>query len=428
MIKKPLILIVDDEQAILKMLKNLLEDEEYHVHTLDDPTKVLETVGQLIPDLVLLDIFMPKISGLELLRALKKEYPHQKTMIISGFGTISVAVDALRLGALDFIEKPLNLDDILSKLYFLKQDTLGLDYDVSVPKNNYEDFGIIGQSYLFSELMRSIEQIAPLHLPLLLYGGHGVGKTLMARYIHHKRYQDTAPFFLFDCQEQPDLVRIKEMLGTGFVGTVYLKHLNYLSLAHQQELLSILRAHRNNTICFIASSFESLFSLVQKNKFNASLFHFFNVVPLEIPSLNICRYDIPLLIHHFSNEENKQQNKQIIFSVASIRMLRNTHWVGNIAQLKEYIKTIVTLAPACMDVITPEFLQKYLPEVNTTHIEEQTFTRFSSLKDATIAFEKQFLLHVLKKNRYDLQQVSDNLSLNISQLRDKMLELHIIYK
>ncbi len=424
---KPIILIIDDEPAILKELKSSLEEESYYVDTLEDPTRALDIIGQLVPDLVLLDIFMPKMGGLELLTKIRKEYPHQKIMVISGFGTISMALDALRLGAIDFIEKPLNLDEILLKLDTLKSKNIPDIIGETAVNQCYEDFGIVGQSYLFRELMQSVDQVALLNLPLLIYGEHGVGKTLIARYMHHKKYQNDTNFFLYDCQQEETFDSLKERLFSDSAGTVYLKHLHCLSSVGQQNIVNIMRSGTHN-FRFIASSCESLFAGTVNHTFNASLFHYFNVIPLEIPSINKRRYDIPLLIHYFLHQQNEWQKKTVTFNVASIRMLRNISWIGNVSQLREFIKIMVTFVPISMDIVTPEFLQRYMPEINVLCVEEQIFTKFPSLKVAILMFEKQFLLHALKKNRYDLQQASDYLSLNISQLRDRMLELRIMCK
>jgi len=181
----PLLLIIDDEITILKTLKEALEDEKFRVETLSDGNKSLDLIGKLIPDLILLDIFMPNCNGLELLKKIKKEYPQQKIIIISGFGNIPMAIEATKNGALDFIEKPLNLDDILSKILFLKKENHQKPTNKTETKN-LEIYGIVGQSYLFLELIQQAEQVANLSLPLLIYGQHGTGKTLLSKYIHQK--------------------------------------------------------------------------------------------------------------------------------------------------------------------------------------------------------------------------------------------------
>src|SRR5579862_5254167 len=140
MIDNPFILVIDDEPAILETLKDSLEDENFRVETLSDGTKALDVIGKIVPDIVLLDIFMPNCNGIELLTKIKTEYPQQKVIMISGFGSISIALDAVKKGALDFIEKPLNFDDVLAKLLFLKSENLNIQENIL--EEDYERYGI----------------------------------------------------------------------------------------------------------------------------------------------------------------------------------------------------------------------------------------------------------------------------------------------
>lgn len=428
---QPLLLIIDDETAILKTLKEALEDEGFRVQTLNETTHALDLIGQLVPDLILLDIFMPNQNGLDFLEKIKKEYPDQQIMIISGFGTIQIALDAIKRGACNFIEKPLNLDEILSKIEYLKKN----DYEHSINlqtnhhKTNepYEAYGIVGKSYLFQELMYQIHQIIKLPFPVLIYGQHGVGKNLIAHYIHQKNNYAYDTFF-----ELHESTNATLMLKTFFTsldqGTLYIKNIEMLSPTIQRTLLSYLEQHHNTQLKIIASSTISLFKLVQEEKFDGTLFYHLNVIPLEIPPLSKRRYDIPLLINHYLNQENEKQKKSIAFSAASMRFLRNHSWHGNVFELKTFIKKIVTLTNPEQHMITPQELHEHLNEKDHQLIEEQAYTHYSSLQEATAAFEKKFLLHLLKKNRYDLEQLSDRLNLNIPQLRAKMLELSIEFK
>ena len=419
--KKPLILIVDDEGVILTTLKDALEDEGCIVYTILDGTKAIDVIGKLVPDLIFLDICMPSINGIDLLTKIKKEYPQQKVIMISGFGNIPLALEAINKGALDFIEKPLNLDDILSKIAFLKKD---LHDEEHVSKDSYEHdyerYGIVGKSFLFQELMRHVQQVAKLSFPVLIYGEHGCGKSLIAQYIHSKSLLDSKKFVTIDCAAG-------QIFDTSLleVGTFYFKNIQELPRDEQKKMVAWLEHSDFSKARVIASSNHPLFDLVKQGTFNEALFHALNVTPLEVPSLNKRRYDIPLLVQHFVDIENEKQQKQIVFSNSSIRLLRNHSWTGNIQELKQCVKKVIVLSPHDYFVATFNFLRKFLFEKEIQFIEEQQFTTFSTLRDATNAFEKTFLLYYLKKNNYDLIQVSDRLNLNLPQLRAKMLELNI---
>lgn len=418
--KKPLLLIIDDETAILNTLKQALEDEDFVVETLADGKQALAHIGRLVPDLVLLDIFMPQCNGVDLLVRIKKEYPAQKVIMISGFGTISIAIDAIKKGASDFIEKPLNLDEILTKIAFLKNP---IAITAAQPKNTpppYQSCGIIGASALFCELMHHASLIAPLNLPIIIYGPPGSGKTLLVNYIHTLSTQNTCDFTIINCSAATTFdATVEETCGT-----IFLKNIHSLSPQAQQELLSILSQEKP---CqrFIASSIPTLFRETQDGTFNRSLFCKFHVTPLEIPAIIKRRYDIPLLVDHFLNQANIAYKKSISLTPAALRFLRNYQWIGDVAHIKKIVETIVYTALHNTTVIDHIDVQKLLPIPPTRCMEEQQYSRFHSFTCATEMFQRQYLVHLLKLHRYNTVQLAEFLEMPLTQLHDKMAELHI---
>lgn len=411
--QNPSLLIIDDEPAILKMLKASLCDEGFKVTTLENPTIALSLIGELIPDLILLDIFMPTVNGLSLLEAIKKEYPAQKIIIISGFGTIAMATTAIKKGALDFIEKPLNFDEILQKLQFLKEPIIDLQ-----DTNTADKPLLIGESYLFKEMIRSINQLAQTDLPLLIHGQHGTGKATIAHYISscsNKEY----PFFSIDCAlfDEQNLACLSDKTH----GTLFLKNINFATMGQQTSILKFIE---QTPLRIIASSTQQLYLLQKEQLFLSSLFFKLNIAPLEIPPLAKRRYDIPLLINYFLDAQNSLDDKKVTFSTASIRQLRNAALPGNITQLKKIIQNLVQQSTphAC---ISPKNLLPYLGEPTNHLIEEQSFSDFTTLEEATNSFEKEFLLYHLRKSKFNLSEVSDTLDLKIHQLHAKMQKLNI---
>ncbi|MBD3273298.1 response regulator [Candidatus Dependentiae bacterium] len=428
---QPLILVVDDESSIVTTLKEILEDEGYRVETLSNGSKTVEKIGQLIPDLVLLDIFMPNCNGITLLEQIKKEYPNQKVMMISGFGNISIAIESVKKGAVDFIEKPLNIDEILSKINFLKdKKTKNKLSAEEIQINNLEKLGVIGKSYLFLELIHQINQIKNLNYPLLIYGEHGTGKTLLAKYIHKNSNLKDYEFVTVNCStlQEKNIITKAENFFEDKKGILYIKHINNLSFTVQKNLLNLLDRYKNQEQKIIASSTVPLFKLVQAGVFNSSLFHKLNITPIEVPSLNKRKYDIPLLCDYFLKKENQKHKKSIALNTKSLRLLRNHHWQGNVTQLKNTISQIVSLSEKDDNVINVTDIINFLGEKQTQLIEEQSFLRFSSLKEAKNEFEKKFLIYLLKKNKYDIKQISDRLDLTPIQLRDKLLKFNIEIK
>lgn len=424
-INAPLILIIDDEQAILQTLQAALEDEGYRVHTLDDGKKALDVVGTLIPDLILLDICMPNCNGIDVLTNIKKEFPQQSVIIISGYGNIPVAIDAIKKGARDFIEKPLNLDEILSKIEFLKHAPATTT--LSQYKPSLSQYGIMGESSLFFELINQANRLAPHTFPVIIYGEYGTGKTTLARYIHKKSPYAQKDFCVVDCT---DTQNFTEKLVSAFVvtnGTVYLQHVEQLSREHQQILVRTLKTH-TDAHRIIASACKPLFNLLREERFDATLFYELNKAPLEIPPLRKRSYDIPLLLNHYCTQANTLYKKSIVLNAQSIRILRNYTWPGNVTELKNTCAQIVVASDTPNTVVTPEHLVSLMGETKTQLIEEQTFTTFSSLSTATNAFEKNFLLYLLKKSYYNTEHISQRLNMSHTQLKNKLLELNIELK
>lgn len=412
----PLILIIDDEEAILKTLKDALTDEAYRVETLSQGEEALDAIGKLIPDLVMLDIFMPKHNGLKLLTQIKKEFPDQKVIMISGFGNIPIAIEAIHKGAIDFIEKPLNLDEILCKIEFLKKQ----EPVPSPPQTTLQANNIIGESNLFLELIHQINLLAKHRLPVLICGEYGTGKSLLANYIHNQSPLAKKPFKIINCETDETL---NEELSVQNEQTVYLKHVCHLTKSQQKQLVSLLKQNKQSRI--IASSKTSLFALVQQKAFSETLFYLLNKAPLEVPSLRKRPYDIPLLIHHYAKEQNKQYKKQIVFSTQAIRALRNYSWPGNISELQQVIEKVIITSEDYYEIVSLERITALLGEQSTQFIEEQSMHLFESLDHATSTFKRQFLLYLLKKNRYDIKQVSSRLNLSPTELKNKLQELNI---
>lgn len=434
----PLILIIDDELAILKILQESLQDEDFVVKTTNDGGKALEMVGELIPDLVLLDIFMPGYNGLEMLSKIKKEYPQQKIIMISGFGNVSLAVEAVKNGALDFIEKPLNLDEVLSKISFLKlnedlqvtgsDEPSGVCVDERV--DALERVGIVGESFLFVELLTQINNVANLCYPLVIYGSPGVGKAVLVSYIHHISNFKKMSLAIINCATQPDL----DLKGMDVSGILFLKHVDKLSSSGQKSLLNFLdsdyykKMNAASKLRIIASSQDLLFKKVQEQRWSCQLFNRLNVTPIEIPSLAKRRHDIPLLISHFLDLANKALNKNISLCNLSIRYLRNKNWPGNVAELKNFISSLVNRASKKKAVIMLPEVQKFICKQELDIIEAQAFLNLTSFGDATASFQKRYLIHVIKKNNFDLAQAADSLKLSIDSLNNKIYELDINLK
>ena len=428
--KKPLILIIDDETAILQTLQQVLEDESYRVKTLADGRQAIGLVGELVPDVVFLDVFMPHCNGLDLLGLIKKEYPTQKVIMISGFGNIQLALDAVKRGAIDFIEKPINLDDVLHKLELVlttgKSSQIQQDSDGA----QYQKHGIIGQSALFLESMLQVHCVSMLKTPLLMYGLHGTGKTLIAEYIHTISQREGA-FYVLD--GATPAAHFLKMLKKHTCGTLYIKNVDELDLELQRELVLFLNSpeytthNEQGSLRLIFGSSRSLFDLATKRLFYATLFHKINVTPIELVALHKRRYDIPLLTTYFLEEANKKYSKNVECTSAAIRFLRNAQWDGNVAELKRFVENLVCVS-LHHDIIDLEGVKRLFGERQQQFVEEQSFLHFNSLQEATLHFEYAFLSHALKKGRFNIAQVSDRLKVSEKDLQEKLSQLNIMVR
>lgn len=416
--RRPLLLVIDDEVEITRMLKGTLEDEGFAVETLSDGSKVVSAVGAIMPDLILLDIFMPNHDGLDLLEQIRMLCPNQKVIMISGFGTIPIVLDAMKKGAMDFIEKPINLDDLLSKLSFLKN----YNNPLSSHEKNHENFNcpLVGSSALFCEFLRTVHLLVPSTGPLIIYGPEGCGKASIARYIHDQRYgQENTNFVTFDCS----LKKLENIPTIPQSGTVFFKNVNHLDDDGQKILLAFIDENPNERL--IASSSPNLYSLVEKGLFSKMLFCRLNALSVELASINKRRYDIPLIIDAFLMQANAAFVKKCSISSEALRLLRNYAWAGDVAQIKSVVFRFVETCDTSDQVIGEDRVKVLLPECPQFFVSEQLYLRFNSLEQATEAFQQHYLTHLLKMYQYDLNQIANFLQIPVAQLHNKMIKLRI---
>ncbi len=271
--------------------------------------------------------------------------------------------------------------------------------------------------------MMQVRKTASLRIPALIYGLQGTGKTLVAQYLAFCHFQQKKTFITVDCSQQNNF---QEKL-TPVDGTLFFKNIQELNGVNQQKLLEFIITHSSSTK-IIASALPDLFTRMQQCLFNSMLFYKLNSIPLEIVPLNKRQYDIPLLTDYFLSNANALLGKSAVLNTRSIRILRNHDWIGNITQLKNVIDCAVASTTDQNRIITPEILASYLPESSIFFAEEQSFTRFSSLDHATEQFEKKYLLYLLKKHRYNLEQLGEFLKVPLTELKAKIYKLDLLPK
>jgi len=440
------ILIVDDERAIQKALRGVLEDEGYRVTAVGSAQEALTRLQDETPDLVFLDIWMPGMDGLEALAEFKRIRPETAVVMISGHGTIETAVKATKLGAYDFIEKPLSLEKILLAA------TRALDHGRLERENRdlreqlERGQRIVGKSRVIEELRQQIGIAAPTNGRVLIHGENGVGKELVARAIHAQSVRQDGPFVEVNCAAIPEELIESELFGhergafTGAVsrrrgkfeladgGTLFLDEVGDMSVKTQAKVLRVLeeqafeRVGGKETlrvdVRVLAASNQNLPDLIAQGRFREDLFYRLSVIPVEVPPLRQRAEDIPLLVEHFIklfSGENAKRPKTI--SVEALAYFLSYEWPGNVRELRNMVERLVIMTPG--DVIGPEALPPPLRPRDPAATVEDT-QREKTLKEAREAFERAYILGELRTHDWNMTRTADKLGIERSHLYRKL--------
>jgi len=381
------ILLIDDERAIRRALREILEFENCQVHEAESGVQALQLLEQSSFDLIFSDIKMPHMDGIELLEQIKKKNLETPIVMISGHGNVETAVGAIKLGAFDFIEKPLDLNRILVLLRQVKdrnhlvEQTVQLKQVVKKIKGTH----IIGQTPAVQEITAMIDKVAPSDARVLITGANGTGKELVARSLHELSNRNKAPFIEVNCAAIPAELIESELFGhekgafTSAVkdrkgkfelasgGTLFLDEIGDMSLAAQAK---VLRALQENLIqrvggekdikvdCrVLAATNKDLQLEIKEGRFREDLFHRLAVILIHVPSLNERREDIPMLTEHFLQlicQDHGIPKKSI--DAAAIEALQALNWTGNIRELRNIIERLVILSD---QTITSSDVKRY---------------------------------------------------------------------
>lgn len=381
------ILIAEDDRAIRRAIREILEMEGHTVDEAEDGVEALNKFEGISYDVLFCDIKMPKMDGLALMQSLKEQGHHAEIIVMSGHGNIEMAVKALRLGAYDFIEKPLNLNRILVAINHLKekgqllQSNAALRTSIKKIKGN----GIIGNSPQILEIQTMISKVAPSDARVLITGPNGSGKELVARSLHDQSNRNKAPFIEVNCAAIPSELIESELFGhekgafTSAVkdkkgkfelasgGTLFLDEIGDMSPSAQAK---VLRALQENVIqrvggekdikvdCrVISATNKDLRKEINEGRFREDLFHRLSVIPIHVPSLNDRKADIPVLVAYFLGMICQEQGIKLKpIQEAAIKALQDVNWTGNIRELRNVLERLVIL---CDDEINKEDVVRY---------------------------------------------------------------------
>ncbi len=434
----PSLLLVDDELSILQTLGGLLSDEGFEVMTALNGYEALKIIDAESPDLVLLDIWMPGIDGIETLMEIKKTNPHIQVIIITGHGTIETAVKATKMGAFDLIEKPLSIDKVIVAINNALNFRQLEEENRYLRKKTLEKHSITGNSPPVAALKKQLFTSAPTDLCILLLGENGTGKELVARTIHQLSPRAEKPMITVNCAMIPDELIESELFGRekGAIpdaktktrgkfelaneGTIFLDEIGDMSLKTQGKMLRALetkefqRVGGSRTLTVdvrvIAATNKNLEAEIEKGGFREDLYYRLNVVPIEVPPLRLRADDIPLLVETFLNDFAKQSGdeRKTITKEAADALCRYS-WPGNVRELKNLIERMTIMAP------NPEIDVDDIPEPFTPGCGERDpstaspLFQLNDLKEAKRAFEKEFIRQKLAEYGSDVLKTAEEI-------------------
>lgn len=440
------ILIIDDEKNIGVAIKGILEDEGHKCEFCLNFSDGFKRLKEKMFDIVFLDIWLPDTDGVEGLREIKRYFPETEVVMISGHGTIETAVETIRYGAYDFLEKPLSLDRITLLINHLGEK-LKILKDLRKSKFNLvKKYDLIGVSDAILRLKDKIERIASMNSWVMITGENGTGKEHVARLIHMLGKRSDKPFVEINCSAIPTDLIESEMFGhekgsfTGSIqrkigkfeladgGILFLDEIGDMGLPMQAKLLRVLetgefsRVGGNDVIKsdfrLISATNKDLPLEIKSNRFRSDLFYRINVIPVEVPPLRDRRDDIIPLVNHFIRETsaiNGLKEKQA--SDELLQLFFNYNWPGNVRQLKNIVERMVVLSEN--DVIgikdAPSIFTNTQNEV-FSDTENFNFT----LKEAREEFEKKYILSALKSTNWNISQASRILDMERTYLYRKI--------
>ena len=432
------ILIVDDEEIILQSCLRLLGDSDYELEAVRDGLEALRKIETNDYDVVILDIMMPKIDGLEVLQKVKEMHPDIDIIMITGLSQIETAVRAMKLGAFDYLPKPFDPDELklVVQRAFERRQLQKENLDLQSEDNSTYPFeNIIGSSPQMQKIYRLIANCAPTNSTILLTGESGTGKELIARAIHFNSLRKDKPFVAVDCNSLSENLLESEMFGhvkgafTGAVsnkkgmfeiadnGTLFLDEISNISLSTQAKLLRVIQERefkavgdtrtKNANFRLILATNKDLKAMVAEGSFREDLFYRINIFPIQIPPLRERRDDIPALAFHFLNVFSEEVGKKVTeFSEGAMSLLVNHDWPGNVRELENTVQRSVILTTD--NVIREGHLMNIIETLPQNDInvpmtgDELKRVKKEAREKSVENIEKQFIIEALKRNDWNV--------------------------
>ncbi len=447
----PTILIVDDEPSIVQSMKGLLHDDGFDVLTASNGYEALQIIDNESPDLVLLDIWMPGIDGLETLKEIKSNSPFIQVILITGHGNVETAVKATKLGAFDLIEKPLSFDKVSVAIHNALNFRRLEEENRYLRKKTLEKHSIDGRSKPILTLKQKLAAVAPKDSWILIYGENGTGKELVARTIYQLSTRVDKPFVDVNCAAIPEELIESNLFGhekgafkgaaakkrgtfeIANEGTIFLDEISDMSLKTQAKILRVLQEQKfqrvgggrvlSVDVRVIAATNKNLRDEIDKGRFREDLYHRLNVVPIEVPSLRQRAEDIPLLVELFLAECARQNGEpRKTMAAEALDLLMRYPWPGNVRELKNLVEHLAILAPR--ETIKPEDIPlSYHTSSMADAIQAEKYFAMDCFKSAKKAFEKAYIKNKLDENQGNITRTAMKIGVGRSYLHKKLKQL-----
>jgi two-component system nitrogen regulation response regulator NtrX len=444
----PHLLVVDDEAGIRESLSSILKDEGYLVDAVSSGEEALHRAAASDFEVVLLDVWLPGIDGLQTLGRIQAMQRPPAVIMISGHGTIETAVRATKLGAFDFIEKPLSLEKIVVLVRNAIQQRRLSDENQVLRSELGHRHQVMGDSVPMKAMRQQIAVTAPTNGRVLIYGESGTGKELVARALHAASLRANGPFVEVNCAAIPEELIESELFGhvkgsfTGATedkigkfqkadgGTLFLDEIGDMSLRTQSKVLRVLEEQRfelvgsnqtvNVDVRVVAATNKNLDQEIARGAFRQDLFYRLNVIPFYVPPLRDRKEDIAILARYFLNEFSSAYGKKTReLSDTAMDVLLRYPWPGNVRELRNLVERLVIVCPQAR--IEPH----HLPPELFRGAAESPQQPYSTLHEARSAYEREFILRKLQEHRWNMTQTASALGLERSHLYRKMKSLGI---
>ncbi len=437
----PAVLIVDDETTIIESLEGILSDDGFEVIHAFNGYEALKKVESESPDIVLLDIWMPGMDGIETLKEIKNIAPNLPVVMITGHGTIESAVDATKSGAYDFLEKPLSIDKVMvtinNALNFRKLE----EENLYLRKKSIEKNSITGTSPAVQKLYGEIMNAAPSDASILISGENGTGKEMVARTIHQFSKRPDQPLIIINCAAIPEENLDSELFGhekgafedatsknkgkfeLASGGTLFLDEIGDMNINTQAKILRALESKTfqrigggrtlHMDVRLIASTNKNLEGEIEKGTFRKDLYFRLNVIPIQVPPLRQRKDDIPLLVDTFFEKLSQQSSEpKKIISDEALALLINYEWQGNVRELKNIVERLTIMVQSDM-INTQDIPSPYNPEYNTScNSENDLLYAEDNLNEAKKRFEQEFIKKQIELEGGDLKSVAKKLGIS----------------